>query len=59
MKTDTLFYDLVREFPQLFFQLIGKPEVNPNIYTFTAQEVNSYLAPNRVNPYKQDKEYQN
>ena len=39
MKTDTLFYDLVREFPQLFFQLIGKPEVNPNIYTFTAQEV--------------------
>lgn len=39
MKTDTLFYDLVREFPQLFFQLIGKPEVNANIYTFTAQEV--------------------
>jgi predicted transposase/invertase (TIGR01784 family) len=39
VKTDTLFYDLVRELPQLFFQLIGKPETDPNIYTFTAQEV--------------------
>jgi predicted transposase/invertase (TIGR01784 family) len=39
VKTDTLFYDLVRELPQLFFELIGKPETDPNIYTFTAQEV--------------------
>lgn len=39
MKTDTLFYELVSELPQLFFQLIGKPETDPNIYTFTAQEV--------------------
>ena len=39
VKTDTLFYDLVRELPQLFFELIGKPETNPDIYTFTAQEV--------------------
>ncbi len=35
MKTDKLFYDLVRELPQIFFDLIGKPETNPNIYTFT------------------------
>ena len=39
LKTDTLFYDLVRELPQLFFELIGKPETNSDIYTFTAQEV--------------------
>ncbi len=39
MKTDTLFYDLIRELPQVFFELIGKPETNPNAYTFTAQEV--------------------
>ncbi|MEA5597418.1 Rpn family recombination-promoting nuclease/putative transposase [Rivularia sp. UHCC 0363] len=39
LKTDTLFYDLVRELPQLFFELIGKPETDTNIYTFTAQEV--------------------
>ena len=39
LKTDTLFYDLFRELPQLFFELIGKPETNSDIYTFTAQEV--------------------
>jgi predicted transposase YdaD len=39
VKTDTLSYDLVRELSQLFFQLIGKPETDPNIYTFTAHEV--------------------
>ncbi|MBD2148146.1 MAG: Rpn family recombination-promoting nuclease/putative transposase [Sphaerospermopsis kisseleviana] len=39
MKTDTIFYELIKELPQVFFELIGKPEVNPNIYEFTAPEV--------------------
>lgn len=39
VKTDTLFYDLIRELPQAFFQLIGKPESNPDVYRFIAQEV--------------------
>lgn len=39
MKTDTLFYELIRELPQVFFQLIGKPESNPDAYKFIAQEV--------------------
>ena len=39
MKTDTLFYELIREIPQVFFELIGKPNVTPNIYEFTASEV--------------------
>jgi predicted transposase/invertase (TIGR01784 family) len=39
MKTDVIFYELIKELPQLFFELIGKPDTNPNIYTFTAPEV--------------------
>jgi predicted transposase/invertase (TIGR01784 family) len=39
VKTDTIFYELIRELPQVFFQLIGKPESNPNAYRFIAQEV--------------------
>lgn len=39
VKTDKLFYNLVKELPQIFFKLIGKPETDPNIYTFTAQAV--------------------
>ena len=39
MKTDTLFYELIRELPQVFFQLIGKPESNLDAYKFIAQEV--------------------
>ncbi len=39
MKTDKLFYKLVSELPEIFFQLIGKPDTDPNIYTFIAQAV--------------------
>jgi predicted transposase/invertase (TIGR01784 family) len=39
MKTDVIFYELIKELPQLFFELIGKPDTNPNIYTFTAPEI--------------------
>ncbi|WP_263627726.1 Rpn family recombination-promoting nuclease/putative transposase [Komarekiella delphini-convector] len=38
MKTDVIFYELIKELPQIFFELIEKPETNPNIYTFTARE---------------------
>lgn len=39
MKTDTLFYELIRELPQVFFELIGKPETNLENYEFSAPEV--------------------
>lgn len=39
MKTDVIFYELIKELPQIFFELIGKPDTNPNIYIFTAPEV--------------------
>ncbi|MBR8835526.1 MAG: Rpn family recombination-promoting nuclease/putative transposase [Stigonema ocellatum SAG 48.90 = DSM 106950] len=39
MKTDALFYDLIKELPQIFFELIGKPDTNPSIYQFIAPEI--------------------
>jgi predicted transposase YdaD len=39
VKTDALFYELIKELPQIFFELIGKPEVNLNAYEFTAPEI--------------------
>lgn len=39
MKTDVIFYELIKELPQIFFELIDKPDTNPNIYTFIAPEV--------------------
>ncbi|MBD2213748.1 DUF2887 domain-containing protein [Calothrix sp. FACHB-156] len=39
MKTDAIFYELIRELPQIFFELIGKPETNTDIYEFTAPEI--------------------
>jgi predicted transposase/invertase (TIGR01784 family) len=39
VKTDKLFYNLVKQLPEIFFQLIGKPDTDPNIYTFIAQAV--------------------
>jgi predicted transposase/invertase (TIGR01784 family) len=39
MKTDAIFYELIRELPQIFFELIGKPETNTEIYKFTAPEI--------------------
>ncbi|MEA5605155.1 Rpn family recombination-promoting nuclease/putative transposase [Nostoc sp. UHCC 0252] len=39
MKTDVIFYELIKELPQIFFELIDKPDTNPDIYTFIAPEV--------------------
>lgn len=39
MKTDTIFYKLFQEFPDIFFELIGKPETNTNLYEFKSQEI--------------------
>ena len=39
MKTDTLFYQLLQEFPQFFFELIGQPQTPLNAYQFIAPEV--------------------
>ncbi len=39
MKTDTIFYQLFKEFPRSFFELIGEPDTNLNAYEFTAPEI--------------------
>jgi len=39
MKTDTIFYEIFKEYPRIFFELIGKPDVNTSIYEFNALEV--------------------
>ncbi|MBD2185792.1 Rpn family recombination-promoting nuclease/putative transposase [Planktothrix sp. FACHB-1355] len=39
MKTDTIFYQLFKEFPNIFFELIGKPDANINAYEFIAPEI--------------------
>ncbi len=39
MQTDILFYDLIGELPQVFFKLIGKPDINASAYTFSASPV--------------------
>jgi predicted transposase/invertase (TIGR01784 family) len=39
VKTDTIFYQLFQNFPQIFFELIGQPEVDPRTYKFAAPEV--------------------
>ncbi len=39
MKTDALFYELIKELPQIFFELIGEFDVNLNAYEFTAPEI--------------------
>jgi predicted transposase/invertase (TIGR01784 family) len=39
VKTDILFYELIQELPIIFFELIGQPQTNPNIYKFTALEI--------------------
>ncbi|AFY32417.1 Rpn family recombination-promoting nuclease/putative transposase [Calothrix sp. PCC 7507] len=39
MKTDAIFYKLFQEFPDIFFELIGKPEINTNLYEFQSQEI--------------------
>jgi predicted transposase/invertase (TIGR01784 family) len=39
MKTDNIFYKLFQEFPEIFFELIGKPQTNLNLYEFKSQEI--------------------
>lgn len=39
MKTDSLFYNIFRQFPFIFFALLGIPAEITNQYEFTSQEV--------------------
>lgn len=39
MKTDSLFYRIFLDFPEIFFELINKPETQSANYRFTSQEV--------------------
>lgn len=39
VKTDTLFYQLLQEFPWIFFQLIQREQTNLNAYQFIAPEI--------------------
>ena len=39
MKTDTIFYQLFKEFPSIFFALIDQPAELANNYQFTSSEV--------------------
>ncbi|MEB3218562.1 MAG: Rpn family recombination-promoting nuclease/putative transposase [Nostocales cyanobacterium 94392] len=39
MKTDKIFYKLFGEFPEIFFELIGKPPITSNLYEFKSQEI--------------------
>ncbi len=39
MKTDTIFYKLFQEFPDIFFELVGQQETNSNLYEFKSQEI--------------------
>jgi len=39
MKTDSIFYDIFKDFPEFFFELIGKPETNIKAYEFQVPEI--------------------
>ncbi|MGI2905076.1 Rpn family recombination-promoting nuclease/putative transposase [Tolypothrix sp. VBCCA 56010] len=39
MKTDSIFYRLFQEFPNIFFELIGNPPETANLYQFSSVEV--------------------
>ncbi|NJN12857.1 MAG: Rpn family recombination-promoting nuclease/putative transposase [Richelia sp. RM2_1_2] len=39
MTADPLFYEVFKEIPELFFELIGQPEKDPSIYKFLAPEI--------------------
>jgi predicted transposase/invertase (TIGR01784 family) len=39
MKTDAIFYEIFKEIPNIFFELIGQPNINSNTYEFTAPEL--------------------
>ncbi|MBP0016854.1 MAG: Rpn family recombination-promoting nuclease/putative transposase [Cyanobacteria bacterium SBLK] len=39
MKTDILFYELIKQLPNFFFEIIGQTDIDGNIYSFSAPEV--------------------
>jgi predicted transposase/invertase (TIGR01784 family) len=39
VKTDAIFYELIKDIPKVLFELIGRPNTNLNAYQFTAQEL--------------------
>lgn len=39
MKTDAIFYEIFKEIPNIFFELIGQPNINSSAYEFTAPEL--------------------
>lgn len=39
MTADPLFYEIFKEIPELFFELIGQPDKDPSIYKFSATEL--------------------
>lgn len=39
MTADPLFYEVFKEIPELFFELIGQPEKDPSVYKFSAPEI--------------------
>ncbi|OUL35738.1 flagellar assembly protein H [Nostoc sp. T09] len=39
MKTDSIFYRLFREFPEIFFELIGNPSQTAEAYQFSSIEI--------------------
>ena len=39
MKTDSIFYQLFQEFPQIFFELIKAQEISPDTYQFISPEI--------------------
>lgn len=39
MKTDNLFYQLFQELPWIFFQLIGREDINIGAYEFIVPEI--------------------
>jgi predicted transposase/invertase (TIGR01784 family) len=55
MKRDTIFYELFQEFPNIFFELIGEANTDPQIYDFKSQEIKQrgfrldgiFIPPNR------------
>jgi predicted transposase/invertase (TIGR01784 family) len=39
VKTDAIFYEIFKEIPNIFFELIGQSNINSNAYEFTAPEL--------------------
>jgi predicted transposase YdaD len=39
MTANPLFYEILKEIPELFFELIGQPGKDPSIYKFSAPEI--------------------